>query len=109
MDKNIFEFWAEIAGASRRMNARRGLFRMWIVATFGWILYWSWKFYANCYQQVGFYCEWKHGFATNYSDMGLLATIVWTLILGPVSALLGGLIVTWIVRWIVRGFRRERE
>ena len=72
------------------MNWKRGLFRVWLVASVGWIGYWLWQSWMIC------------GFSINPSPR-CANEIPWTglaiiSLSGPLIALVLGLVAVWIVR-----------
>jgi hypothetical protein len=96
-----------------RIHLRRGLFRLWIVATFAWVVYWGWYFaQCNSTHEKGITeyfpitCPghpWHTYGSTEF--YGVIASAI----IAPAIALLGGYVIVLIIIWIFRGFQRDPQ
>jgi hypothetical protein len=95
--------------AHPRINLRRGLFRIWIVAALVWAAYWAWYF-AHCYAAPGSgwagYGPWSCPPVNLYRDTILYFVILAWLVLPSLIAFIGACTSFMVIRWVICGFVR---
>jgi hypothetical protein len=82
-----------------RINWRRGLIRLWVLASFLWAGYWVYKLQLSCAFWFAPWCE--SPLHVDWPNQSMALGLALILLSGPVLALLLGLTIIWAIK----GFR----
>jgi hypothetical protein len=89
-----------------KTNLNRGLFRLWLVGSILWVMYWVPAYYAHCYKPSFIACTWdsESVYSQYHDEEFVIAVLLWLLGI-PAVAFVLGIIASRVRLWIYRGFR----
>lgn len=89
-----------------RLDWRRGLVRLWVLASLAWAGYWLYDLQLNCAFWFAPWCEAPARIDWPNDSMALGLALI--LLSGPIGMLLVGLIVIWAIRGFIERSRARQ-